>query len=279
MPRTESVSSVISRISSDIKNQTWAPVYVLYGDEVYLKDQFKTNLKNALMPDNASMNYSVYAGSKIDPKAVCQTADTMPFLADHRLILIEDSGFFKSASDPMIELVAHLPENVYMIFCEEQVDKRGRMYKAASKAGFTGEFSTPDDAMLRRWIIQSAKRGGHQISDASAQLLINWCGRDMFGLHNEMEKLISYAPSGEDITEEMIREVCTRQMKDTIFQLTSAIALKDREKAFDAYRDLLGLETKPSQILYMLRREFKLIWTTKALAAEGESEQEIARRA
>ena len=279
MAQTSTVTSVISRISSDIKNKTFAHLYVLYGDEVYLRDQFRDNLANALMPGNPSMNYTSYSGKKLSPAAICDMADTMPFLADHRLILIEDSGFFKSADDAMIELIGNLPETVYMVFSEEAVDKRGRMYKAAAKAGFTGEFSTPDEGTLRRWLVQRAKRAGHPMKEATAQLMISWCGHDMFGLHNEMEKLVSYCEPGAEITGAAVREVCTRQLKDTIFQLTSAIALKDRSNAFAAYRDLLGLETKPSQILYMLRREFKLVWMTKALANQGESGQEIARRA
>ncbi len=279
MAGAKSAGPAVQRIADDIKNRTFSHLYVLYGDEVYLRDQFKNNLKNALMPGNPSMNFTGYSGKKVNPKEICQMADTMPFLSDHRLILLEDTDLFKKASDMMIDLIGNLPETVYLIFCEENVDKRGRMYKAAVKNGYAGEFTTPDDGMLRRWIAQSVRRGGHEISGADAQFLINWCGNDMFRLHNEMEKLISYCPEGAPITDRDIREVCSRQLKDTVFSLTSAIAQGRRKEAFDAYRDLLGLETKPGQVLYMLRREFKLLWQTKALAHLGENEREIARKA
>ncbi len=275
----KSAGPAVQRIADDIKNRTFSHLYVLCGDEVYLRDQFKNNLKNALMPQNPSMNFTCYAGKKVNPKEICQMADTMPFLSGHRLILLEDTEFFKKAPDMMVELIGSIPDTAYLVFCEETVDKRSKMYKAAAKNGYVGEFTTPDDAMLRRWIAQSAKRGSHQISGADAQFLINWCGSDMFRLHNEMEKLISYCPQGAAITDKEIREVCSRQLKDTIFQLTSAIALKRRKEAFDAYKDLIGLETKPGQILYMLRREFRLLWQTKALSHLGSDEREIARKA
>lgn len=278
MARTEPVNSMIARLNDDIKNHTFSHVYVLYGDEVYLRDQFKENLKKALMPENPSMNYSSFQGGKIDPQAVCQMAETMPFLSDHRLILIEDSSFFKSASDPMVHLLDSTPETVNLIFCEDMVDRRGRMYKTAAKAGSVCEFTTPDEKTLRRWLMQSAKRGGHLMKESAAQLMINWCGHDMFCLHNEIEKLISYCAKDTEITEQQIKEICSRQLKDTIFQLSSAIALRKREDAFAAYRDLIGLETKPNQILYMLRREFKLVWLTKAFVHQGETQQETARR-
>lgn len=279
MARTDTVSSVIARITGDIKNQTYAHIYVLTGDEAYLRDQFKNNLKNALMPGNPSMNYTVYSGNKIDPKSLIQMADTLPFLADHRLILIEESGFFKSANDQMVELIGNLPEELYLIFDEDAVDKRGRMYKAAVKAGYVAEFTTPDDGMLRRWLVQTASKSGHSMKDATAHGMLQWCGHDMFRLHHEMDKLISYCDPGTEITDKAIREVCSRELKDTIFQLTAAIAQKQRETAFKAYRDLVGLETKPSQILYMLRREFKLVWMTKAMSSQGDSPSEISRKA
>ena len=279
MARTDTVSSVIARITGDIKKKTYTHVYVLTGDEAYLRDQFKNNLKNALMPGNPSMNFTVYSGKKTDPKSIVQMADTLPFLADHRLILIEDSGFFKSANDQMVELIESVPDETYLIFDEDAVDKRGRMYKAAVRSGYVAEFTTPDDGMLRKWLVQTATKAGHSMKDATAYGMLQWCGHDMFRLHHEMEKLISYCDPGAEITDEAIRAVCSRELKDTIFQLTAAIAQRQRETAFKAYQDLVGLETKPGQILYMLRREFKLVWMTKALESQGESPAEIARRA
>ena len=279
MARTDTVSTVIARITGDIKSKTYAHVYILTGDEAYLRDQFKNNLKNALMPENPSMNFTVYSGKKIDPKSVVQMADTLPFLAGHRLIMIEQSGFFKSANDQMVELISAVPEEAYLIFDEDTVDKRGRMYKAAVRAGYVAEFTTPDDGMLRRWLVQTASRNGHSMKDATAHGMLQWCGHDMFRLHHEMEKLISYCDPGTEITDAAIRAVCSRELKDTIFQLTAAIAQRQRDAAFKAYRDLVGLETKPGQILYMLRREFKLVWMTKALAGRGELPTEIARKA
>ena len=153
------------------------------------------------------------------------------------------------------------------------------MYKAALTAGLVAEMAAPDDGMLRKWLVQSAKRGGHPMQPATAQSMMEWCGRDMFLLHHEMEKLISYVEPEKEITYADVRTIGTRQVKDTIFALTSAMARGDRRDAFAAYRELLDLETKPSQILYMLRREFKLVWLTKALREQGENERRIASKA
>lgn len=279
MAKRTDASSVINRIREDIRTGSLEHLYLLFGDEAYLKEQFKNQLKEALMPENESMNYSAFSGKSVDPGEILSLADTMPFLSDHRLILLEDTNWFKKAPNEIVAFVKDIPENVYLIFSEDAVDKRSKLYKAALSAGLAAEMATPDDDMLRRWLVQAAGRGDHPMERASAQAMIDWCGRDMFLLHHEMEKLISYVDPGQEIQASDVRAVCTRELKDTIFKLTSAMANRSRDEAFAAYRELLGLETKPAQILYMLRREFKLVWMTKALHEQGESEREIASKA
>ena len=279
MARDNQASSVINRIREDIRSGSLEHLYLLFGEEAYLKEQFKNQIKEALMPENESMNFSAFAGKSVDPAEVLSLADTLPFLSDHRLILLEDTNWFKKAPDEIVAFVKDIPENVYLIFSEDAVDKRSKLYKAALSAGLVAEMAAPDDGMLRKWLVQSAKRGGHPMQPATAQSMMEWCGRDMFLLHHEMEKLISFVEPEKEITYADVRAIGTKQVKDTIFQLTSAMARGDREDAFAAYRELLDLETKPSQILSMLRREFKLVWLTKALREQGENERGIASKA
>lgn len=56
------------------------------------------------------MNLSVYTGKNVDPKAVIDQAETMPFFADKRLILLEDTGFFKNASPELAGLHKVMPD-------------------------------------------------------------------------------------------------------------------------------------------------------------------------
>ena len=85
-------------VTEDIKNNSLKQVYLFYGEEVYLKQQYKKKLRDAVLPDGDTMNLSVYSGKGIDVNEVIAQAETMPFFAEHRLILLEDSGFFKNAS-------------------------------------------------------------------------------------------------------------------------------------------------------------------------------------
>lgn len=85
----------MKNIDEDIKRGQFAQVYLLYGEEAYLKKQYKDKLKHAMVPEGDTMNFSAFEGKSINPKEIIDLAETLPFFADRRVILIENSGFFQ----------------------------------------------------------------------------------------------------------------------------------------------------------------------------------------
>ena len=110
-------------IDEDIKNQKYKTAYLLYGEEAYLKKQYKDKLKSALWTEGDTMNAAFYQGKETNPKELIDLGETMPFFADHRLILVEDSGFFKSGAEELAEYMAQIPETTTFVFVESDVDK------------------------------------------------------------------------------------------------------------------------------------------------------------
>ena len=110
-------------------------VYLFYGEEEYLKQQYKQKMKEVLLPEGDTMNLTVYEGKSADPQEIMAQAETMPFFADYRLILVENSGFFKSGGGDLAEYVSRIPQETVLVFIEKEVDKRSRLYKAVKSGG------------------------------------------------------------------------------------------------------------------------------------------------
>ena len=110
-------------LQEDIKNQEFKKVYLLCGEEDYLKKQYKEKLKNALVPDGDTMNFSIFEGKKTEPRAVIDLGETMPFFAERRVIFLEDTGFFKNQCQDLPEYLGELPDYLCMVFVESEVDK------------------------------------------------------------------------------------------------------------------------------------------------------------
>lgn len=83
----------MSSTAADIKNGKIASAYLFYGEEAYKRRHYKEMLKEAVTKGN-TMNLSEYEGKSIDWQAVYDTSQTMPFFAERRLIIVENSGKF-----------------------------------------------------------------------------------------------------------------------------------------------------------------------------------------
>ena len=95
-------------LNEDIKTGQWKPVYLLCGEEAYLKKQYKDRITKAILPEGDTVNYAYYEGKGINPGELIDLAETMPFFAERRLIVVENSGFFKNASPELAEYILSL---------------------------------------------------------------------------------------------------------------------------------------------------------------------------
>ena len=265
-------------LQEDIKNQEFKKVYLLCGEEDYLKKQYKEKLKTALVPDGDTMNFSAFEGKKTEPRAVIDLGETMPFFADRRVIFLEDTGFFKGQCQELPEYLGELPDYLCMVFVESEIDKRSRMYKAVKKYGRIVEFGQQDSNTLMRWVLGILNREGRKITRNDMELFLTKTGTDMGNIEREVEKLICYTMGREVITREDIEAVCTTQISNHIFDMIRAVTEKNQKKALELYYDLLSLKEPPMRILFLLARQFNLIMQVKELSAAGHDQNSIAKK-
>lgn len=268
----------VKAIQEDIKTGQFRQAYLLYGEEAYLKQQYKKNLIHALNPDEDTMNFQVCSGKGINVRELIDLCETMPFFADRRVILLEDTGFFKNKCDELADYMKTLPDYVYLIFAETEVDKRSRMYKAVKGCGRIAEFTRQDEKTLLRWAAGILGKEGKRITQKDMELLLTMTGTDMGNIRMELEKVISYTQGRDVVTEEDIRAVCTTQITNKIFDMVRAVTEKKQKRALDLYYDLLTLKEPPMRILFLLARQYRQLLLTRKMTAEGASQSEIASR-
>lgn len=266
-------------LNEDIKTGNLKGAYLLYGEETYLKKQYRDRLSKAVLPEDDRMNYAYYEGKGIHPAELIDLAETMPFFSERRLIVVENSGFFKNAVPDLADYIKTMPESVCFLFIENEVDKRGRMYKAVKDKGRAVELKRQDEKTLLYWIAGNVKREGRQIKEQTAKYLISKSGDDMEKLVHELEKLFSYTLNRTEITAEDIDAVCTVQITNQIFDMVESVAMKKQKKALECYYDLLALKEPPMRILYLLSRQFKLLLHVKELQKKGCDRGMIAKTA
>lgn len=268
----------MKNLQEDIKTGSFKNAYLLFGEEAYLKIQYKEKLIHALNPDDDTMNFNHYEGRNIDVKELIDLCETMPFFADRRVVLLEDTGFFKNKCDELADYMKELPDYLCLVFVEDEVDKRSKMYKAVKSCGRIGEFARQDEKTLMQWAAGILKREGKNITQRDMELLLTMTGIDMGNLRMELEKLITYTGDRNVVTRADIQEVCTTQTQNKIFDMVRAVTEKNQKRALDLYYDLLTLKEPPMRILFLLAKQFRQLLLVKEYTEEGVAQPEMASR-
>ncbi len=264
-------------INEDIKAGKYKRAYLLYGEEDYLKKQYKDKLKEAITLGD-TMNYGYFEGKGIDVNSLIEMSETMPFFADYRLVVVENSGFFKGANERMAEYVEKIPESTVMVFVESEVDKRGKLYKRVKEKGHECEMTVQTPAVLEKWILGILGRGGKRITKEAIDYFLSISGSDMTNIYGELEKLICYCMDKEAIDVADIKEITTEQISAKIFDMIDALGYKNQKRTLDIYYDLINTKEPPMRILFMLTRQFNIMLQVKELKEQGMGQKDIASR-
>ena len=266
-------------LNEHLKKKTFKNVYLLYGDEAYLRNQYRDRLKQAMISDGDTMNLSCFEGKGIDEKELTALADTVPFFSDYRLIIVENSGFFAaSGHDTLTEYMKQIPETTCILFVESEVDKRNKLFKAVSAAGYAANLTMPGDKQLILWLAGMVKKENKLIQEQTLQYFLQIVEHDMNGMRQEMEKLICYVGQRQVIEKADVDAVCCVFVENKIFDMIRAVAEKNQRQAMQLYDDLVTLKEPPMRILYLIIKQFNTLYEIRDLAVQGYPASAIAEK-
>lgn len=252
--------------------------YLLYGEEDYLKKQNEKKLISHLIDPSDRMNHTIFQGNGIDVNKIIDIAETLPFFADKRIVLVKNSGFFKSGSEEMLQYLSQQSQSTVLIFVETEVDKRNKLYKVVEQNGLTIEYMRQKDKILFSWINARLKSVNKAMLDSVKGKLLALTGENMEIIDKELEKLIAYAWDRSEIVAADLMAVCANQIEDQIFAMVRAISEKKQKIALQLYYDLRALKVAPVKILAMINRQYGQILHLMDSKNHGERDNEIAKK-
>ncbi len=262
-------------LNNDLKSGNYRPVYLLYGTEEYLKSSYKKMFRRAIGGEDG-MNYQVFDGAP-DLDTLIDALETMPFFAEHRLVLISGSGWFKrTPPERLLTYLPKLPVSSHLMFIEEEIDKRNKLYKLVSSQGFACELGEQDEKQLSAWAARYLMKAGKKIRASTMESFLRKTGSSMDNILSEMEKLIAYTGEREVIEDADVETICTQNVEDRVFDMITELSLGNTERAMRCYRDLLQRQEAPMKLLALMRRNFNQLLLAKECLQKGVSRQESA---
>ncbi|MCL2666028.1 MAG: DNA polymerase III subunit delta [Defluviitaleaceae bacterium] len=268
-------------LKNDFKTNIFKKVYLLYGDERYLLNYYSNEFTKKLLPDGAAlMNRDSFDGKDVSADEIITAAQTSPFLSAYRLIYVRDSQLFASGrkddSEKMAEFLPRISEGAIIIFIEEDVEKRGRLYKKTVETGRVVFFETPGENELISWIGNVFKKKNKFINAQNASKFIRLVSGNMNNLYSEADKLAAFVSNRNEITAEDINAVCSVALEIKIFDLVAAVGGGNAEASVLMYRNMLNSHEKPMMIFAMIIRQFRMILQCKAMVEKKYPAYKIA---
>ena len=261
-------------LNNDLKTSIFKGIYVLSGDDEFLKNSYKKRLKSAIVGDD-QMNFAYFEGKGIDIDAIIDFSNTLPFFSEYRCILIEDSQWFKSGNKKFFDHISDKPDSTKIIFVEKDLDKRSKLYKKVKDIGYIAELNHPTDEELKNWAGNIINRAGKKITVSNMDFFIARVGNDMERIKSELDKLLSFTLDKDIIEEEDIRAITSISLTNRIFELVKMITNNKIKEALDIYEDLVALKEPPLKIMILITRQFNQLLQIKELTVAGFGEKDV----
>lgn len=200
----------MQRITEDIKTGQLKQIYLLYGEEAYLVRQYRDRLMEAMLSGGDKMNVNRYEGKGVSVPEIIDMSETLPFFADRRVIILENTELLKSGGEKLAEYLKNPAESSSFIIAEREVDKRSGLFKTIKKYGYAAEFGRQDAKTLQKWVLGILKKENKQISAQTLQFFSGGMRR-RYGKYQKRtgKAVVLYAGQGCDHHRGCGGDLCT----------------------------------------------------------------------
>jgi DNA polymerase-3 subunit delta len=273
-------------------------LYILHGRDDFSRREELSRIKASLDSDGMLVsNTDVLDGREVTPEQLTAICDTVPFLASHRLVVVE--GLLKRFEAPdrprrgaraprgpapelerwlgLAEYVQRLPASTTLVLLDDELSPDNPLFQALRAHAEVIEFRVLKPGAVLQWILERAQGRGLDISPAAARLLAELVGNNLWVLANELDKLAAYA-QGRRIEGADVRALVEQVRQVNIFAMVDAVVERRAPVALRLLRQQVAAGAESGYLLAMVVRQYRLIIQAKELGLSGLTVQEIGQR-
>lgn len=239
-------------------------VYLLYGEDNYLKNEFVKKAKKSFGELQLGINYIQIDESNVNN--VISDIETPAFGYERKMIIVKNANLMQkknAISDKLSEYLndadKQILDSIELIIVEDSVEKNA-LFNTISKIGMIKEFNEQKIGQLITKVKSISAAYGVQIQENVAQYFIECTGTNMEDIINEIRKLIEYAGKGGTIKKEDIDRLTIKKSESVIFDLTDNLGKKNIHEAINVLHDLIYAKEPVQKILVMLYNHFKKLY-------------------
>jgi DNA polymerase-3 subunit delta len=269
------------------------PVYVVTGEEQFLRDQVVQELRAAALGGGIpAFNEDKFSAGETPIDKILAAARTVPMMAPRRFVWIRgaerwDAGSEGEASDakresPLDRLADYAAapiDTTCLVIVAAKLDGRRRLSAIAKKQKLLVSCEPLDGASLLTWIERQCRSLGHAIDRDVAELVAELAGTDLARLFDAIERLGLFAGEAQPITEQAVSECVARVRTSDTWALVDAVGRRDLGGALVLLADVYDSRDRGLPLLGALAWSIRQLARFQVAVEGGASPDEAARRA
>lgn len=236
-------------------------IRTLTGANGFLMRQELRSLTAEFIKQYGEFGYERVSAEDHDYNALLDRVQTLPFLAEKRLVVIDNPASNKQLAEKITDFLASVNDQTDVVFVEVKFDKRSVIYKTLKKQTDLHEYAEPDEPGLVRWLSQEAQAQGGRLSTNDARLLVQRVGINQLRLSNELKKLLSYDAT---VSRQSIELLTTQTPQSTTFELLDAAFAGRTSRALALYDEQRRQKVEPHAILALIGWQLHVLAVVKS---------------
>ena len=256
-------------------------------------------LKHFADPATADLNITRLNAAHASMEQLHSIAMTLPFLAERRVVVVDNPLARLTAKPAQEEFIAFLnklpPGTVLILVIDDSVKnvpingqwqkvwqvlgEKHWLRKWATESGGRANVRTyqlPPKNEMHRWIIAQAEEAGGSFSSDAASRLAEYVGGDTRIASLEINKLLTYVDRARQVEDSDVEKLTPYANPPDIFEMVDALAAGNGRQAQQVFHRLLEKE-EPPMLFGMVVRQFRLLLQGRELLDEGGNAQQAIK--
>jgi len=246
----------------------------IYGPDTFRSRQYLNEqvLKFKQVRDPQGYNVVFLDATKVEPGKILSEISSAPFLAEKRMIIIENilSLSDKEFLGGIVKKVEEesFPETNIIIFWQgenkSKVKEADLLEKLLVKIKYAKEFPLLVGAHLMQWVKNEVPARGGNVSTPALSFLVTNAVGDMWTLNSLLDQLVAYK-NGEEIDLKAVGEFLDEKVDDNVFNMVNAIVTGNKKQALKLLQEQRRLGEDDFKLFGLIIWQFRALLSLRDL--------------
>jgi DNA polymerase-3 subunit delta len=230
------------------------PVYVVYGDDIYLRRETASSVARAALGAEADeMAVSRFEGSAASLADVLDELRMLPFFSSRRIVFVADADPFVTKNRKGIEAYTEAPSGTgVLVLILKSWPSNTKLAQQVAAVGLALDCNSPGERELIPWLIQYASKHDAQLDNDAARLLMELVGGEVGLLAAEVEKLAVYVGTAGRIRRADVARMVEAGRIEAVWKVLDAATTGQAAEAIADLDSLLASGEYPVRVLAAL---------------------------